>query len=203
LNFGLARYSPKWAAWHLVPRTIICISPAIIGFVTQGEHAALEIERAMGREKSYVNVDAPIAAARQKVSFDDVKDYFLQNRFKVVGYTWLTVVSAVMLNLWSKPHMPTAQKIITARMYAQGTAIAAFMGFAWASHTPVDKSSTVDRLSQRHYDHILEQESVDAIHHHVSEAERQALKAKLAKLQEERIKHRDQHRAMAQAPNLA
>ncbi len=170
--------------------------------MTQGEHAALEIERAMGREKSIVNVETP-AAVRQKVTMKDVKEYILQNRFKVVGYSWLTVVATTLAVVWSNRTMPVSQKIITARMYAQASALAAFGAFALAANVPVDKTSNVERLSQRHFDHILEQESLEAIHRTISDEERAAVKAKLAKLQEERKLHRDEHRRMAQAPNLA
>lgn len=51
--------------------------------------------------------------------------------------------------------MPVAQKIITARVAAQASALAGFVAFAAAATVPVNKESQVDKLNKQYYERMI------------------------------------------------
>lgn len=55
-HMALSRYTNFWTRMHHTPRWIILIAFPTVGFVLQGEHAALEVEREYALKRSYVKV---------------------------------------------------------------------------------------------------------------------------------------------------
>lgn len=55
--------------------------------------------------------------------------------------------------------MPVSQKIITARVAAQASALAGFVAFAAASAVPVSKETVVDKLNKQYYERMISSEN--------------------------------------------
>ncbi|KXS22292.1 hypothetical protein M427DRAFT_50625 [Gonapodya prolifera JEL478] len=164
------RYWPRYARFHYTPKWIFTLIWPIAGFTIYGEQSALDLERKIAARKSVVDLGALATpkpdAADTLTSFSwlptptEVQKYVLDNRYKVVGMGWLTVTSLTLAALWANKGMPVSQKLIHARMYAQGTALASFVAFAFAANVPVDRSSEMDRMSERYFRAVLEQRDV-------------------------------------------
>ncbi|KAI9019646.1 hypothetical protein DFJ74DRAFT_673918 [Hyaloraphidium curvatum] len=165
LNMALTRYSPAYAKFNKTPKWIMQLAFPIAGFVINGEQAALSLEREYALSRSYVKdldgLPGEIKQAMQsevkheKFTMDDVKSYILENRYKVVGLTWAGVVGSVLITTWANKNMPVAQKIITARVAAQASALGGFVAFAAAASVPVSKDTVVDKLNKQYYEKML------------------------------------------------
>ncbi|KAJ3323434.1 hypothetical protein HDU93_002940, partial [Gonapodya sp. JEL0774] len=168
LHLLAGRYSPRYARFHHTPKWIAVLAFPIAGFTIMGEQSALDLERRLAAKRSVVDIaslstPAPATQDEDKLSSfswvptpQEVQKYVLDNRYKVVGMGWLTVTSLTLASLWANKGMPVAQKLIHARMYAQGTALASFVAFAFASNVPVDRSSEMDRVSEKYFRAVLE-----------------------------------------------
>lgn len=42
---------------------------------------------------------------QEKITFEDIKDYILENRYKVVGFTWAGVVGSVLVSTWANKNV--------------------------------------------------------------------------------------------------
>lgn len=107
----MTSYVPAWTRLHRTPRWIIGTAFPIVGFVINGEHAALAVEREYALKRSYVKdlegLPGDVKSAMQaelkheSISFQDVKNYILDNRYKVIGLTWAGVVGSVLVSTWA------------------------------------------------------------------------------------------------------
>jgi len=167
IHMLLTRTVPRYAAWHHTPKWIFTIIWPIAGFSIMGEQSALELERKLAARKSIVDLSTlqqPTTSADPDTlsrfswvpSGTDLKKYVLDNRYKVVGMSWLTVTSLTLASLWANKNIPVSQKLIHARMYAQGTALASFIAFAFASTAPQDRTSDMDKISERYFNAVRE-----------------------------------------------
>jgi hypothetical protein len=194
--------SPAYAAWAMTPKLIIALAFPIAGFVIGGENAALRMERDEGLKRSYVqieglseftggNVEQVIHREARKISFDDLKSYILDNRYTVVGTIWASVVGGTVISLAANRNMPVSQKIITARMYAQASALTAFCAFALAANTPTQKrNSTLDTLNDRYFEATLQKEAdAHAEKHGFSAEEKEELRERMIL---ERLRHKQE-----------
>lgn len=68
---------------------------------------------------------------------------------------WATLVSSTLIFTFANKTMPMAQKLIHARLVAQGGALTGFVGLA-AFGIQGRKESEEDRLNRRIYEHVLD-----------------------------------------------
>lgn len=170
LHLLATRFWPRYASWHHTPKYIFVWCWPIAGFTIWGEQSALQLERKIAARKAMVDINTlegkedqqSVAPEDRLSSFSwipspgEMKKYVLDNRYKVVGITWLTVTSLTLAGLWANRNMPVAQKLIHARLYAQGTALVSFIAFGLAANVPIDRTSDTDRVSEEYFRAVLE-----------------------------------------------
>jgi len=94
----------------------------------------------------------------ERISFADLKEYVFNNRFQVASLTWMSIIVASGISLWANPKVPPAQKVIHARMIAQGAVLSFLLGMAFTSakDIPVVKENQLERINKRYYDKVLD-----------------------------------------------
>jgi hypothetical protein len=164
VNALLTRFVPQYAARPRIFKLLVTITFPMSGFTIGGERGGLELERQLGARKSYVRVagmkhmdeHADDLGPVEKPKLIDVRDYVFNNRFKMASLTWISlIVSSALL---SNPSIPPAQKVIHARMIAQGAVLTFLLGMAFTSakDIPVIKEGQMERINQRYFDKILD-----------------------------------------------
>jgi hypothetical protein len=169
--FLLSKTSSWFARRPRVFKTIYTMTWPIVGFVIGGEHEALRLEREFAYERSYVKVHGiPGMAAEDKeayeprfvldpdarlVTADVVRSYIVENQFKLLFTLWGSLVSATLIWTFSSKTMPMAQKLIYARLVAQGTTLSAFVGLAAMGIQGRNKDTPEDKVNDRHLGQVM------------------------------------------------
>jgi len=97
-----------------------------------GDHARVQYEdRLLLRHLDQEAADAARAEIRaQRGIMAELNHQIRENRNMVVGVSWLTCMGGSLLYTFSKKGLTTTQRIVTARMYAQGFTILTMMAVA-------------------------------------------------------------------------
>lgn len=97
-----------------------------------GDHARVQYEdRQLLRHLDQEAADAARAEIRaQRGIMAEINHQIRENRNMVVGVSWLTCMGGSLLYTFSKKGLTTTQRIVTARMYAQGFTILTMMAVA-------------------------------------------------------------------------
>lgn len=122
----------KSSAWFdrrpRVFKTIFALVFPMVGFTVGGEHEALRLERELAYEKSYVKVagipgmptpepsalEEELAAIRAGqaplVTADSLKNYVVENQFKLLFSLWGSLVSSSLIYLLANQKMVSSQR---------------------------------------------------------------------------------------------
>jgi len=66
----------------------------------------------------------------RKPGFQKCKDWGKENRYPIVGVSWVASMAIALGIVGRSPHLPTSQKIVQARVYAQGLTLAVLVATA-------------------------------------------------------------------------
>ena len=66
----------------------------------------------------------------QKSQFQKLKDWGKENRYPIVGVSWLASMGIALALVGRNPYLSTSQKIVQARVYAQGLTLAVLVATA-------------------------------------------------------------------------
>ena len=66
----------------------------------------------------------------QKSQFQKLKDFGKENRYPIVGVSWLASMGIALALVGRNPYLTTSQKIVQARVYAQGLTLAVLVATA-------------------------------------------------------------------------
>ena len=69
-------------------------------------------------------------AAKQQTGGQKVKDWFKEHRYQLVGGSWVASIAAAFAIVGRSPYLSTQQKIVQARVYAQGFTVLVMAGLA-------------------------------------------------------------------------
>lgn len=71
-----------------------------------------------------------LEASSRKSAFEKLKDWGKENRYPIVGGSWVASMIIALAIVGRSPHLSTQQKIVQARVYAQGLTLAVLVATA-------------------------------------------------------------------------
>ncbi|KAF9080583.1 hypothetical protein BGX29_003904 [Mortierella sp. GBA35] len=130
--FTGARYSHTYQNLTRNMKTFLLGSGVAATSILFADHARVQYEdRQLLRHLDQEAADAARAEIRaQRGLMAELNYQIRENRNMVVGVSWLTCMGGSLLYTFSKKGLTTTQRIVTARMYAQGFTILTMMAVA-------------------------------------------------------------------------
>ncbi|KAJ1921247.1 Replication factor C, subunit RFC4 [Mycoemilia scoparia] len=96
----------------------------------------------------------PMAAAQAGGSVDKAIDFISDNRWSILGITWLGGISASIYRMYSQKGLTWTQRVVQARMYAQALTIVGIL--ATAGIASLSTSSSKSGNGANHQNHRFE-----------------------------------------------
>ncbi|KAF9978164.1 hypothetical protein BGZ73_003545 [Actinomortierella ambigua] len=132
---AIALAGPKYQAYQQISRNMrlfLLGSGVAATAVTFGDHARVQYEdRQLLRHLSSEEAEAKRAEIRaQRGVFAETMHKVRENKTTVVGVAWLTCMAASLGYTFSRKGLTTSQRIVQARMYAQGFTVFVMMAVA-------------------------------------------------------------------------
>ncbi|KAI8595433.1 hypothetical protein EDD21DRAFT_448631 [Dissophora ornata] len=130
--FSGKRYSKTYQTLSQPMKTFLLSSGVAATTVLFADHARVQYEdRQLLRHLDQEAADAARAEIRaQRGVMAEMMYQIRENRNMVVGVSWLSCMVASLAYTFSKKGLTTTQRIVTARMYAQGFTILTMMAVA-------------------------------------------------------------------------
>ncbi|KAF8999713.1 hypothetical protein BGZ52_010429 [Haplosporangium bisporale] len=127
-----ARYSQTYKTLSRPMKTFLLGSGTAATAILFGDHARVHYEdRQLLRHLDQEAAEAARAEIRaQRGLMAEVNYQIRENRNMVVGVSWLTCMAGSLGYTFSKKGLTTTQRIVTARMYAQGFTVLVMMAVA-------------------------------------------------------------------------
>ncbi|KAG0378689.1 hypothetical protein BGX24_003082 [Mortierella sp. AD032] len=137
--FTGARYSHSYQTLTRSMKTFLLGSGVAATSILFADHARVQYEdRLLLRHLDQEAADAARAEIRaQRGVMAELNHQIRENRNVVVGVSWLSCMGGSLLYTFSKKGLTTTQRIVTARMYAQGFTILTMMAVAALELTEV------------------------------------------------------------------
>ncbi|KAK9358030.1 hypothetical protein V1504DRAFT_462472 [Lipomyces starkeyi] len=130
-NRYIIKHYPKSAPRNVSMRTFMMIGSFLMGFVTTTEVYSLKYERMVINKIN--NIDESLIRREielPKTVTDEALEYINNNRFKVFLSAWLASLAGAGYMVSRDRYMTTSQKVVQARMYAQGFTLLLIVGSA-------------------------------------------------------------------------
>ncbi|KAG0028934.1 hypothetical protein BGZ81_004285 [Podila clonocystis] len=139
-----ARYSQTYRTLSQPMKYFLLGSGTAATSILFGDHARVQYEdRQLLRHLDQEAAEAARAEIRaQRGIMAELNYQVRENRNMVVGVSWLTCMAGSLGYTFSKKGLTTTQRIVTARMYAQGFTVLVMMAVAALELTDAPKSKT-------------------------------------------------------------
>ncbi|KAK9465073.1 hypothetical protein V1512DRAFT_266927 [Lipomyces arxii] len=133
INHYIVRNHAKVAAKNVSARTFMMLGTFLFGFMTTTEVYSLKYERRIMNRIN--NIDDDHVAAKTvpqlpETVTDRAVNWLNENRFKAFLTAWIASLGAAGFAVSRDKYMTTAQKVVQARMYAQGFTLLLIVGSA-------------------------------------------------------------------------
>ncbi|KZW04297.1 hypothetical protein EXIGLDRAFT_635815 [Exidia glandulosa HHB12029] len=146
--YAANRFFPAYRALPPSLKVFSAIAFVVPAAVIQAERAGLAFERAQWNDLGEHELErrAEFAKARWDSLGDTEKarDWASRHKFGIVGGGWVAGMAAASAIIMRDPLQTFPQKLVQARMWAQGWTIALVIGAAMVSRTPVRDHAPVD-----------------------------------------------------------
>ncbi|EPQ58964.1 hypothetical protein GLOTRDRAFT_70022 [Gloeophyllum trabeum ATCC 11539] len=165
---GPASYilNKRWPYYRQLPPSLKAfgiILVAVPSFVIAAEHAGQKYEKDHWTGVGKVELDT--AAAREQARWEalspseKVKDWAARHQYGVIGGSWALSMVGSFGWIMRDPHQSFAQKIVQARMWAQGLTIGVLLAAGAISHANRhNQGSARNAIPDHSWKDILEQE---------------------------------------------
>ncbi|KAK9460510.1 uncharacterized protein V1516DRAFT_676900 [Lipomyces oligophaga] len=135
INRAIVSRSATVAARSVSARSLLLMGSFLMGFVTTTEVYSLKYERAVLNKVNDISEDrlGSYIGSEQKLPetvTDRVLNYVNENRFKAFVTVWASSIGAAGWAVSRDKYMTAAQKVVLARMYAQGFTLLLIVGSA-------------------------------------------------------------------------
>ncbi|KAG0340828.1 hypothetical protein BG000_011009 [Podila horticola] len=139
-----ARYSQTYRTLSQPMKYFLLGSGTAATSILFGDHARVQYEdRQLLRHLDQEAAEAARAEIRaQRGVMAELNYQVRENRNMVVGVSWLTCMAGSLGYTFSKKGLTTTQRIVTARMYAQGFTVLVMMAVAALELTDAPKNKT-------------------------------------------------------------
>ncbi|KAI9806702.1 MAG: hypothetical protein M1825_006159 [Sarcosagium campestre] len=126
-----ARY-PFFRSLTLPLKAFLATSAGTFAAIISADKYSREFEKARDSSNSYTDKSTEaLKAARSAESFGKkTKDWFRENRYSIVGVSWLASMVTAFGLVGRNPYLSRQQKLVQARVYAQGLTLAVIVATA-------------------------------------------------------------------------
>ncbi|KAL8915374.1 MAG: hypothetical protein Q9171_000244 [Xanthocarpia ochracea] len=126
-----ARY-PAFRSLTLPLRAFLITSSGTFAAIITADHYSRAYEKAQHPEEQFEDSAAKARAeerARQS-TYQRFMAFGKENRYKIVGISWVASMAAALTIVGRSPYLSTTQKLVQARVYAQGLTLAVLIATA-------------------------------------------------------------------------
>lgn len=113
-------------------KAFLTTSSATFASIISADRASRNYEIARDPQRQYrdrATTDLEAAEA-EKSTFQRVKDWGRENRYPIVGASWVASMGLSLALVGRNPYLTKAQKLVQARVYAQGLTVAILIATA-------------------------------------------------------------------------
>jgi hypothetical protein len=132
---GVLGASRKWAAFRSLSlpfRTFLVTSTGTFGAIVTAERYSVRFQKSRDPMNFYKDESqrAIEEARRAEAPFQRFTDWGRQNRYTIVGVSWLAAMGVALALVGRNRFLTTSQKLVQARVYAQGLTLAVLIATA-------------------------------------------------------------------------
>ncbi|KAL8669091.1 MAG: hypothetical protein Q9224_007758, partial [Gallowayella concinna] len=100
--------------------------------IISADHFSRAYEKAQHPEEQFEDSAAKARAERlsQQSGYERFMTFGKENRYKIVGVSWVASMAAALTIVGRSPYLSTTQKLVQARVYAQGLTVAVLIATA-------------------------------------------------------------------------
>ncbi|KAL9006917.1 MAG: hypothetical protein Q9188_000372 [Gyalolechia gomerana] len=123
---------PAFRALTVPLRAFLITSSGTFAAIVSADHFSHAFEKSQHPEEQFENSTAKARAesrSRQS-SYEKFMTFGRENRYKIVGGSWLASMAIALTIVGKSPYLSTAQKLVQARVYAQGLTVAVLIATA-------------------------------------------------------------------------
>lgn len=126
-----ARY-PAFRSLTVPLRAFLVTSSGTFAAIVSADHFSRAYEKAQHPEEDFEDSAARAKAQSlsQQTSFERFMTFGRENRYKIVSVSWAASMAIALTLVGRSPYLSTAQKLVQARVYAQGLTIAVLIATA-------------------------------------------------------------------------
>lgn len=131
--WGAARRYPAFKQITLPFRSFLVTSAGTFGAIVIAERDGIRWQRSHDAMNNYIEEsNRQIAAARHanKTESERLKDWGRENRYSIVFASWIAAMGIALAMVGRSKYLSTSQKIVQARVYAQGLTLAVLIATA-------------------------------------------------------------------------
>ncbi|KKA26558.1 hypothetical protein TD95_004267 [Thielaviopsis punctulata] len=124
--FAASKRYPAFRGLTLPFRAFLVSSTGTFGAIINADRYSMKFQRARDPRNSYKNTTtlANEEALRNQSNYDKFMAWGRENRYPIVFTSWLASMGVALSIVGRSPYLSSAQKLVQARMYAQGLTLA-------------------------------------------------------------------------------
>ncbi|KAK4692008.1 hypothetical protein P7C71_g5115, partial [Lecanoromycetidae sp. Uapishka_2] len=130
--YGAGVRYPAFRQLTLPLRAFLCTSSATFAAIVSADRYSRSFEASRHPEEGYKDEAERMRAEReaQKSSYERFMDWGKENRYPIVGVSWVLSMGIALGIVGRSPYLSTQQKLVQARVYAQGLTVAVLIATA-------------------------------------------------------------------------
>ncbi|KAL9117847.1 MAG: hypothetical protein Q9187_005610 [Circinaria calcarea] len=130
--YGATRRYPAFGSLTLPLKAFLVTSSGTFAAIISADKYSRAFEAARHPEEQYKDEAERQRQAIEasKTRFQKIKDWGRENRYPIVGASWLASMGIALAIVGRSPYLTTSQKIVQARVYAQGLTLAVLVATA-------------------------------------------------------------------------
>ncbi|KAL8689191.1 MAG: hypothetical protein Q9218_005085, partial [Villophora microphyllina] len=127
-----SRRFPAFRQLTLPLRAFLVTSSGTFGAIVSADHFSRAYEKSKHPEQEFEDSAAKARAEKinQQSSYERFMTFGKENRYKIVGVSWIASMAIALTLVGRSPYLSTTQKLVQARVYAQGLTIAVLIATA-------------------------------------------------------------------------
>jgi hypothetical protein len=130
---GASRRYPAFRQLTLPFRSFLVTSTGTFGAIVIAERYSVQYQRSHDAMNKYLEAShraAEDALRAQKTDAQRLKDWGRENRYSIVFASWIASMALALALVGRSKYMSTSQKLVQARVYAQGLTLAVLIATA-------------------------------------------------------------------------
>ncbi|KAL8769879.1 MAG: hypothetical protein Q9209_004317 [Squamulea sp. 1 TL-2023] len=130
--WGAAARFPAFRSLTIPLRAFLITSSGTFAAIVSADHFSRAYEKAQHPEEQFEDSAAKARAEERsrQSNYERFMTFGKENRYKIVGVSWVASMAAALTIVGRSPYLSTTQKLVQARVYAQGLTLAVLVATA-------------------------------------------------------------------------